>query len=205
MEYVNEKLKKFKEYIKGKKVAIIGLGVSNIPVIKYLYNLEAKITLFHNKPIDSLDDEVMKIINNYDIEINAGENYLSRLVGFDMILRSPSCRHDLPEIEKEIKKGAHLTSEIELLLKLCPAKTVGVTGSDGKTTTTTLIYKIVKKQGYNCFLGGNIGMPLFTKIDEMKPDDIVVLELSSFQLMNMRNESRYSSNYQYYSKSFRYT
>ena len=97
----------------------------------------------------------------------------------------PSCRPDLPEIKEEIKNGAQLTSEIELLFKLAPCKIVAVTGSDGKTTTTTLIYNILKEK-YNCYLGGNLGNPLFTKIDEMQPNDIIVLELSSFQLMTMK-------------------
>ena len=69
---------------------------------------------------------------------------------------------------------------------MCPGTTIGITGSDGKTTTTSLIYQILKEQGLNCYLGGNIGIPLFTKIKEMKPEDYVVLELSSFQLMTMK-------------------
>ena len=91
----------------------------------------------------------------------------------------------VPELVEEAKRGAIVTTEIELLMKLCPGKVIGITGSDGKTTTTTLIYEILKQNGYNCYLGGNIGTPLFTKLSEMTPDDIVVLELSSFQLMGM--------------------
>ena len=120
------------------------------------------------------------------MDLYTGEDYLQNLTGFDIIFRSPSCRPDLPEIKKEVERGAILTSEIEMLLALCPGKVIGVTGSDGKTTTTSLIYEIIKQKGYSCYLGGNIGTPLFDKIEEMKSDDIVVLELSSFQLMNMK-------------------
>ena len=86
----------------------------------------------------------------------------------------------------EAERGAIITTEVEMVIELAPCKVIGVTGSDGKTTTTTLIYEILKEDGYNCHLGGNIGTPLFTKIGEMLPEDIVVLELSSFQLMNMK-------------------
>ena len=91
----------------------------------------------------------------------------------------------IPEIEEEAEKGAIVTTEIELLMKMCPCQMIGITGSDGKTTTTTLISEILKKAGYRCHVGGNIGTPLFTKLNEILPDDKVVLELSSFQLMGM--------------------
>lgn len=133
-----------------------------------------------------MEKDIISKIEQYGMELFAGENYLQKLNGFDIIFRSPSCRPDLPEIQKELEKGAILTSEIEMLLELCPGKIIGVTGSDGKTTTTSLIYEMIKQKGYSCYLGGNIGTPLFDKIEEMKPDDIVVLELSSFQLMNMK-------------------
>ncbi len=185
MKFVNEKLDEFNNYIKNKKVAIIGLGVSNIPLIDYLHNLGSYIMLFNNKPIDTLDSIILDKIYEYKLEYSFGENYLSKLNGFDVIFRSPSCRPDLPEIEKEVERGAVLTSEIELVLELCPGTTIGITGSDGKTTTSSLIYEILKEENLNCYLGGNIGTPLFTKIADMRPDDFVVLELSSFQLMTM--------------------
>ncbi len=93
----------------------------------------------------------------------------------------------MPEIKKEVERGAVLTSEIEMLLELAPSKIIGITGSDGKTTTTTLIYNILCEDGYKCYIGGNIGTPLFSKIDEMTPEDIIVLELSSFQLMTFKS------------------
>lgn len=185
MKYVNDKLEEFNTYIKNKRVAIIGLGVSNIPLIDYLYKLGSSIMLFNNEPIEKLDNKILDKIYEDKIEYSFGENYLLKLNGFDVIFRSPSCRPDLPEIQKEVARGAVLTSEIELVLKLCPGVTIGVTGSDGKTTTASLIYEILKEQNLNCYLGGNIGTPLFTKIADMRPEDYIVLELSSFQLMTM--------------------
>lgn len=184
MEYINYKLNEFNEKIKNKKVAIIGLGISNKPLIEHLYNLKARISVFDNREQEKIDKDILEKVQELGIKSYLGENYLSNLKGFDYIFRSPSCRPDLPEIEAEVERGAILTSEIEMVLKLAPCKIVGVTGSDGKTTTTSLIYEILSKK-YKCFLGGNIGIPLFTKISEIRPEDIAVLELSSFQLMNM--------------------
>lgn len=185
MEYINKKLNEFNENIKDKKVAIIGLGVSHRPLIEHLYNLGAQITVFDNREQQKIDKDIWNKVQELNIKSYLGENYLTNLKGFDFIFRSPSCRPDLPEIVQEVNRGAILTSEIEMVLKLAPCKIVGITGSDGKTTTTSLIYEILKTK-YKCFLGGNIGTPLFTRISEMRPEDIVVLELSSFQLMNMK-------------------
>lgn len=186
MNWKNEKLEEFCKYIKGRKVAIIGLGVSNVPLLDYLYNLGAKITVFDKREIDNIDKDILDKITNRNIEFSFGSRNLSKLSGFDIIFRSPTCRPDTKELVEEEKRGAIITSEIEMLLELCPGTVIGITGSDGKTTTTSLIYEIIKEQGYNCYLGGNIGYPIFTQIDQMKPDDIIVLELSSFQLMNMK-------------------
>lgn len=151
-----------------------------------MHEKQAKVTVFDKRMPNAIDKASIAKVEQYGMELFAGENYLQNLNGFDIIFRSPSCRPDLLEIEKEVEKGAILTSEIEMLLELCPGKVIGVTGSDGKTTTTSLIYEMIKQKGYSCYLGGNIGTPLFDKIEEMKPEDIVVLELSSFQLMNMK-------------------
>ena len=186
MEYKNEKLEKFNESVKNKKIAIIGLGVSNIPLLDYFYNLKAKVTVFDNREKQMIPEEIMKKISKYSFNYVFGKDNLSKLVEFDIIFRSPSCMPNIPELQKAVSEGAILTSEIEMLMELCPGTIIGVTGSDGKTTTTSLIYEILKQNGYNCYLGGNIGYPLFTKLDEMMPEDIIVLELSSFQLMNMK-------------------
>ena len=181
----NVKLKAFENNIKGKRTAVIGLGVSNIPLIDYLYELNAKVTVFDERNIEALDKNVVDKINSYGFELVTGRNALHFLRGYKIIFRSPSCLPTTLQLVSEQKRGAIVTSEIEMLMNTCPCKIIGVTGSDGKTTTTTLIYEILKKGGYNCHLGGNIGIPLFTKVKDFKEDDIVVLELSSFQLMEM--------------------
>jgi len=150
-----------------------------------MYKQGAKTTIFHDKDIDSIDKAILDKITNYSMDFSFGKDCFSKLKGFDIIFRSPSCMPNKPEVANEIENGAILTSEIEMLMKMFPGKIIGVTGSDGKTTTTSLIYEIVKKAGYNCYLGGNIGVPLFTRLNEMLPEDILVLELSSFQLIDM--------------------
>ena len=184
--FTNKNLEEFKTYVKGKYVAIMGMGVSNTPLIKYLMDLDANITVFDKKSEEELDKSLIEEYAIQGVKFSLGENYLKNLVGYDIIFRSPSMRPDIPELEKELDRGAILTSEIEMLIDLCPGKIIGITGSDGKTTTTTLIYKMLEAAGYHCYLGGNIGIPLFAKIDEMRSEDIIVLELSSFQLMTLK-------------------
>ena len=186
MEYENRKLKEFEDFIRFRKIAIIGLGVSNIPLIDYMHEKKAKVTVFDDREFEKIPEEITKKIENYKFEYSFGKDNLKKLKNFDIIFRSPSCLPTRTELVEEEKRGALVTTEIEMLMKMCPCKIVGVTGSDGKTTTTSLIYSILKEAGYNTYLGGNIGTPLFTKISEIKPDDIVVLELSSFQLMGMK-------------------
>lgn len=186
MEYENKKLQEFNDYIRFRKIAVIGLGVSNIPLLDYLYENKAKVTVFDQKNIDDIPKNIIdKIITN-SFEFSFGEKYLEKLNGFDLIFRSPSCLPTVSELQEETKKGAIVTTEVEMLMEMFPGKIIGITGSDGKTTTTSLIYAILKEAGYKTYLGGNIGIPLFTKLSEMKPEDILVLELSSFQLMGMK-------------------
>ena len=185
MEFENQKLKQFNEYIKYRKVAIIGLGVSNVPLLDYMYKHKAKVTVFDERNIDNIPKDIMKKVTDYGFTFKFGKNCLEELNGFDIIFRSPSCLPTKYELEKEEDRGAIITTEIEMFMKMCPCKIIGITGSDGKTTTTSLIYSILKKAGYNTYLGGNIGIPLFTKLSEIQPEDMVVLELSSFQLMGM--------------------
>lgn len=185
MEYINENLEEFNNYLKFKKVAIIGLGVSNLPLLDYMYEKNAKVTVFDEKEEKDIEKNILEKLKNYKFDYFLGKNCFENLKGFDIIFRSPSFLPTRKELVEEEKRGAIITSEIEMLMKLTPATIIGVTGSDGKTTTTSLIYSILKNAGYNAYLGGNIGIPLFTKLNEMKPNDIVVLELSSFQLMGM--------------------
>ncbi|MDW8801695.1 UDP-N-acetylmuramoyl-L-alanine--D-glutamate ligase [Clostridium sp. A1-XYC3] len=174
----------FKIFIKDKKTAVVGIGISNTPLINFLVDLGAKVTAFDKKTEEQIG-EVAKEFKNRGVELILGDNYLDELKGFDVIFKTPSMRIDSPAMLKAKEEGSYITSEIEEFVRYCPAKLYGVTGSDGKTTTTTLIYNMLKQEGYNTWVGGNIGTPLFTKIEDIKDSDRVVLELSSFQLMTM--------------------
>ena len=173
---MNKKFQEFKEKLTTSKIAIIGLGVSNLPLLEYLYNLSCDVTIFQDNKLE-ID------ISKYNYPIHYG---LKELKGFDIIFRSPGCLPSREELQEEISRGAYVTTEVAEVVRLTPSKVIGITGSDGKTTTTTLINLVLKANGYNTYLGGNIGTPLFTQIENMKEDDIVVLELSSFQLMDMK-------------------
>ncbi|MGE5328802.1 MAG: UDP-N-acetylmuramoyl-L-alanine--D-glutamate ligase [Deltaproteobacteria bacterium] len=181
MGFINIKYEQFKDYIKGKNTAVIGIGVSNTPLAKFLLKLGAKVTAFDKNSKEQLGD-FYKELKDLDVNFCLGEDYLKNLKGFDVIFKTPVIRYDLPELIEAQKQGAVITSEMEVFLDICPSRIFGVTGSDGKTTTTTLIYKILSQEGYKCWLGGNIGTPLLDKIEEISPTDMVVLELSSFQL-----------------------
>ncbi len=185
MSYQNNKLEEFNEYIRYRKVAVIGLGVSNLPLLDYLASKKAKVTIFEEREKEKMDTEMLTQINQYQFTSYWGKDCLTKLTGFDVIFRSPSCLPTKSELVKEANRGAMITTEVELLMKMSPCQIIGVTGSDGKTTTTSLIHAILEKAGYHTYLGGNIGTPLFTKLSEMRPEDKLILELSSFQLMGM--------------------
>lgn len=174
----------FKQYIKDKKVAVVGIGVSNIPLIDFLTKLGAEVTAFDKKTEDKLID-VIDRFKPAGVKFELGEEYLSKLHGFDVVFKTPSMRIDGEALVKAKAEGAYITSEMEEFMRYCPAKIYGITGSDGKTTTTTLVYKILERAGFRTWVGGNIGTPLFTKIEEISSEDRVVLELSSFQLMTI--------------------
>ena len=186
MEFRNKKLEKFEEMLPNQKIAVIGLGVSNIPLIDYLYNKHADVSVFDDREEEKVNKEIIDKIKSYGFKQYLGIGNLEHLKGFDLIFRSPSCLPTKTELVEESNRGAIVTTEIEQLMKLVPCKIIGITGSDGKTTTTTLTAEVLKNAGYTVHIGGNIGIPLFTKLSEIKPEDIVVLELSSFQLMNMK-------------------
>lgn len=174
----------FKEYIKGKKVAVVGIGVSNIPLIKFLVKLGAKVTAFDKKSREELG-EIADEFDKLDVILELGEGYLDRLTGFDVVFKTPSMRIDCEALVRAKEEGAYITSEMEEFVKYCRGKIFGITGSDGKTTTTTIVSKLLSEAGYKTWVGGNIGTPLFSNIEEIKSEDKVVLELSSFQLMTM--------------------
>ena len=174
----------FKEFIKGKNVAVVGIGVSNIPLIKFLVKLGAKVTAFDMKSAEELG-EISKEFEILGVNLELGKGYLDRLTGFEVVFKTPSMRIDSEALVRCKKQGAYITSEMEEFVRYCKGKVYGVTGSDGKTTTTTIVSKLLSQEGYKTWTGGNIGTPLFSNIEEIKEEDKVVLELSSFQLMTM--------------------
>uniref|UniRef100_UPI00260B0423 UDP-N-acetylmuramoyl-L-alanine--D-glutamate ligase n=1 Tax=Clostridium sp. TaxID=1506 RepID=UPI00260B0423 len=177
----------FKEFIKEKNVAVVGIGVSNIPLIKFLVKLGAKVTAFDMKSAEDLG-EIAKEFEKMGVNLELGKGYLDRLTGFEVVFKTPSMRIDSEALVRCKNEGAYITSEMEEFVKYCKAKVYAVTGSDGKTTTTTIISKLLSEQGFKTWTGGNIGTPLFSNIEEIKKEDKVVLELSSFQLMTMDTE-----------------
>lgn len=172
----------FKSFIKGKKVAVVGIGVSNTPLVKFLIGLGANIIACDKK--ENLGDIQDYLIEN-DCNLYLGENYLEGILDADVVFRTPSLLPTNEYLIRAKENGAYITSEIKELLKYTKGKVIAVTGSDGKTTTTTLISEILKEGGKKVYTGGNIGTPLFTLIENIKEEDYVVLELSSFQLMDV--------------------
>ena len=183
LSYVNERLEEYKSFLKGKTTSVIGVGISNIPLIGFLLDNGAKVVARDMKSFDELckiNGDVKKLYDR-GAKFVTGENYLDNLCE-DIIFKSPGIRFDNEKILEAVEKGSIITSEMEAFLSLCPSKIIAITGSDGKTTTTTLIAKILEAAGKRVFLGGNIGRPLLSQIGEITPDDFTVLELSSFQL-----------------------
>ncbi|MBU3138196.1 UDP-N-acetylmuramoyl-L-alanine--D-glutamate ligase [Clostridium gasigenes] len=176
----------FKEFIKNKNVAVVGIGVSNIPLINFLVKLGAKVTAFDKKTEEKLGD-VGAEFKAIGVKLELGEDYLNNLTGFEVVFKTPSMRIDCDALVKVKEEGSYITSEMEEFVRYCKGKVYGVTGSDGKTTTTTIISKLLIAQGYKTWVGGNIGTPLFAQIEEIEENHRVVLELSSFQLMTMNS------------------
>lgn len=168
----------------GKTVTVAGIGVSNIPLINYLLEKGAVITARDQKPRDKLGG-IVNELENKGVKLVLGENYLDN-IDDEFIFRSPGIKFDKPGFMKAIANGSVMTSEMELFFDLCPAKLIGITGSDGKTTTTTLISELIKKQYGKVYVGGNIGTPLLPLVHIMTKDDFAVVELSSFQLQTMK-------------------
>ena len=159
---MTENIRKFFNSIVGKKIAFCGLGKSNLPLIKMFSQKGAIVTACDSKNEDQLS-ETIKELRPYNVRFHLGKNYLENL-DFDIIFRSPGLKFFSPELIQARSKGYIVTSEMELFFDLCPCKIVGVTGSDGKTTTTTIISEILKQDGKTVHLGGNIGTPLLPQI-----------------------------------------
>lgn len=169
--------------LRGKEVTVIGIGVSNRPLLELLISAGARVTARDKKTREQLGDIVPQL-ESRGVSLVLGEHYLENVAG-DVVFRTPGLRPDAPALEEARARGSIVTSEMEVFFEVCPCPIIAVTGSDGKTTTTTLIAEMLRAAGRTVWLGGNIGTPLLDKAGEMKESDIAVLELSSFQLMSM--------------------
>lgn len=178
------KIDEFKQNMNERNVTVIGIGISNLPLIKYLVKLGARVTACDKRTKNELGENYNEL-QKLGVSFSLGKDYLKNLSG-DVIFKTPGMRFDVPEILRAKENGSIITSEMEVFFDLCPSHIIAVTGSDGKTTTTTLIHKMMTKSGYKTWLGGNIGNPLLADVENMEKDDWVILELSSFQLHTMR-------------------
>ncbi len=175
--------------IKNKKVAFCGIGKSNLPLVYKFINKGIEVYACDRREREQMTTGLAEELEAKGAKLVLGGRYLDEIINeikVDIIFRTPGMNYFLPELTQAREKGIIVTSEMEAFFDLCPCKIFAVTGSDGKTTTTTLIATMLKEQGYRVHLGGNIGTPLLPRIDEIGEDDIAVAELSSFQLISMR-------------------
>jgi len=169
--------------LKGKKIAVLGLGVSNRPLVRLLLEYGCTVVGCDRTPREKLDEEVLEL-EKLGCALQVGDHYLEGLQA-DLVFRTPGMHPANPALEQLRANGAAVTSEMDVFFRLCPCTVLAVTGSDGKTTTTTLISEMLKAAGKTVWLGGNIGTPLLPLCRQMKESDFAVVELSSFQLMDM--------------------
>lgn len=177
-------IQEYLDALKGKKVAVLGIGVSNTPLIRMLLRAGAKVTACDKRKREDFGGQI-EDLESLGATVYLGQDYLDHLEGQSVIFRTPGMRPDVPQLQAAVEKGAELTSEMEVFFQVCPCPIIGITGSDGKTTTTTIIAELLKAEGYNVYLGGNIGKPLLPEVGMMEATDYAVVELSSFQLMTM--------------------
>lgn len=173
------------EALRGKRVLVLGLGVSNRPLVRLLLRYGIDVTGCDRTPRERLEPEVLEL-ERMGAKLHLGDGYLEGISG-DVAFRTPGLHPEKRELAALRRAGTQITSEMEAFFAVCPCPIIGVTGSDGKTTTSTLISEMLKRAGYRVWTGGNIGTPLLDQADRMRPSDQVVLELSSFQLMDLHH------------------
>ena len=185
---MNSAFERYFTSLKDQKVAVLGLGVSNRPLVRLLLEFGCDVTGCDRTPREKMDAEVLEL-ETMGCKLSLGEGYLDG-VEADVLFRTPGMHPGNPAIVALAQKGAKVTSEMEVFFEVAPCYLIAVTGSDGKTTTTTLISEMLKAAGKKVWLGGNIGTPLLPLVREMKEEDFAVVELSSFQLMDMTRSPR---------------
>ncbi len=179
------KLTLFFESMKQKKVAFIGVGVTNTDIIRLFLTKGINVTLLDRKNEEQLG-EIYSELKEKGVEFRLGDSYLDSLSDFDVVFRSPGMYFNHPKLAEARRNGVSVTTEMEVFFELCPCKIYAVTGSDGKTTTTSVIAEFLKAEGMTVHKGGNIGRALLPVIEDIKETDVAVVELSSFQLLSMR-------------------
>ena len=183
-------IEQLRALVQGKKVAFIGAGVSHKQCIEQFAALGAQVTLCDQKPDLAAFGDYAGTLRRLNVRLSLGEHYTDGFAGQDIIMRTPGYEYFRPELQAARQAGALVTSEVELFFEYCPCDIVAVTGSDGKTTTTTLIAKMLEAAGRKVLLGGNIGAALLPRLGDVAPGDIAVVELSSFQLISMRRSPK---------------
>ncbi|MBE6741860.1 MAG: UDP-N-acetylmuramoyl-L-alanine--D-glutamate ligase [Ruminococcaceae bacterium] len=179
---------KYIQTVKGKKIALVGMGVANTPCAKFLAQHGIEVYACDKRDKEYIGKEVCDELEALGVKFSLGDNYLDILPEMDIVFRS----HGILPFQNEwigecIERGVTVTTEMEVFFEYCPCKIFAITGSNGKTTTTTLISKMLEAEGNRVFLGGNIGKALMPTLDEITENDIAVVELSSFQLLTMGN------------------
>ena len=181
-------IKNYLNGLKGKKVAFVGMGVANVPCAKWLASHGAIVYACDKRNKEYIGTEDCKEMEELGVHFSLGDNYLEVLPEMDLIFRSHGILpFQNPWIGECIERGQKVTTEMEVFFSLCPAKIIAITGSNGKTTTTTIISEMLKAAGKKVYLGGNIGKALMPELETIGKDDFAVVELSSFQLLTMGN------------------
>ena len=180
------KAQRFFTSIKDKKVAFIGVGVSHTELIKLFLSKGISVVVCDKKDEDHFDPDLYEELSARGAEFALGEKYLDEIFNCDIVFRTPGMYYNDETLTKARKAGVVITSEMEVFFELCPCRIYGVTGSDGKTTTTTIISELLKAEGRRVHIGGNIGKALLPIVETISESDAAVVELSSFQLISMR-------------------
>lgn len=182
---MNEQMERYFEGLRGKHAAVLGLGISNRPLVRLLLSHGVQVLGCDMATRDQLDPEVLEL-EAQGLQLKLGPDYLEDIHA-DVAFRTPGLHPERPELVRIREEGTEMTSEMEVFFQVCPCTIIAVTGSDGKTTATTLISEILKQAGKTVWVGGNIGRPLLPLAGEMSPEDVAVVELSSFQLLDMKH------------------
>ena len=185
---MNQRLELFYHTLSGKRISLLGLGRTHRPLIPLFLSKGAQVLLRDRRSREQIGEEDCAQLEAMGVSLHLGDSYLEGLCqDSDIILRTPGVYYYLPQLQEAIRAGVAVTSEMELFFQFCPCKTYGITGSDGKTTTTSLIAALLRAAGKTVYLGGNIGNPLFQLLDDINEEDAAVIELSNFQLQSMRS------------------